>query len=384
MMRQLSSPVNRSRCGARLFAGAESVIVRVLCLCVLLACSAISVGAGEKEQTRKLIEWSADEPDTNFIRQHWRSMEQQSFDGFVFRLATPTGEQMMWQMWGGREYQPEEFEHCLGNLQAAEFKQLQDRFIRVNVTPGRVDWFDDVAWAGILENFRIAARIAKQSGCVGLLFDTEQYVFRLFDSEEVLQAYPAELAALKRKVDQRGRQWIRAVNEEFPGLKILMTFGYRAAQAGEELNFRVGNYELLAPFLDGMLAACDEQTVIIDGWEYAYGYKMAEEFETARKTVKKKALKWTAHARTYHKQFQIAFPVWTDYALKDSPWNETDFSRNFHTPAEFGQRLQLAAKYSDEYVWLYSAKPKWWTGENLPEEYRIALQNLYPLTVPNE
>lgn len=357
---------------------------RVVCLCACLLWPAISIEAGENKQGRKLIEWSADEPDTKYIRHHWQTMDQQPFDGFVFRLATPSGEQMMWQMWGGKNFQRSEFDHCLDNLKTAEFQRLQDRFIRVNVTPGRVDWFDDDAWEGILNNFRIAARIAKQSGCVGLLFDTEQYVFRLFDSDEVQKAYPAEIADLRAQVERRGREWIRAVNTEFPALKILMTFGYRAAQPSEEPNFRVGNYELLAPFIDGMLAACDEQTVIIDGWEYAYGYTEEEQYKASGKMIRKDALKWTAHPRKYQQHFKVAFPVWTDYALKDSPWDETDFSQNFHTPCEFGQRIQLAGKHSDEYVWIYSGKPDWWTGENLPDEYLKNLQNLYPLTILSE
>ena len=47
------------------------------------------------------------------------------------------------------------------------------------------------------------------------------------------------------------------------------------------------------------------------------------------------------------------------------------------TPEErarwFEHNMYYALHSSDEYVWLYTERPNWWTGENLPEGFQEAL-----------
>ncbi|MCG6157175.1 hypothetical protein [Rubinisphaera margarita] len=329
----------------------------------------------EKTTPKKLIEWSAVEPDSRTVRRLAEQFEQTPFDGFVFRATTATGEQMMWQMWGGRKYEFSEFGHVIEDFKQTTFNRPMDYFVRANVTPGKVDWFDDDAWSIICHNFAVAARLARATGSVGLLFDTEQYAYRPFDTDEIEQDFPSDPDERKRQVKQRGREWIRAINSEFPEATILLTFAYRASQESEEERFRVGNYELLAPFLDGVLEACDERTQFIDGWEYAYGYRSREEFQRARRIMTKRAARWAADSDRYRKHFRPAFGIWTDYAIHDFTWNSEDWSANFHQPAEFEERVRLALEQTDEYVWVYSSEANWWTGKQLPEDYRRALKN---------
>ncbi|HCS53856.1 hypothetical protein [Rubinisphaera sp.] len=324
---------------------------------------------------KKLIEWSAVEPDSRTVRKLANQFELTPFDGFVFRATTRTGEQMMWHIWGDREYVLEEFGQVIDDFQATRFVNSTDRFLRVNVTPGSVDWFNDDAWKIVLHNFQVAAQLAKQTGSIGILFDTEQYNIRLFDSEEMQKVFPHHSQDYRTKLRQRGREWIQAINEAYPDITILMTFGYRAAQKSEIKNFRVGNYELLAPFLDGILSACDERTKIIDGWEYAYGYQRECEFRNARHVMKHQANNWAADGCRYQKHVQASFGLWTDYSLRDYGWDLTEHSKNFHTPLDFESRLRFAMQHSDRYVWVYSGVPNWWTGERLPTEYIDALTN---------
>ncbi|HBN78613.1 MAG TPA: hypothetical protein DD473_22940 [Planctomycetaceae bacterium] len=322
-------------------------------------------GAVEK----KLIEWSAVEPDSRTVRKLADQFERSPFDGFVYRATTKTGEQMMWHIWGDRKYKIEEFSHVIEDFQSTNFRKLTDRFLRVNVTPGTVDWFDDNAWSVVLCNFQIAAQLARETGSIGILFDTEQYNIRLFDSEEMQKTYPYNPREYRAKLRQRGREWIEAINSEYPDITILMTFGYRAAQQSEIKNFRVGNYKYLAPFLDGILSACDERTKIIDGWEYAYGYRQECQFRDARRVMKHQAKDWTANRCRYEKHVQASFGLWTDYSLRDYGWDLNEHSKNYHTPFEFENRVRAALHHSDHYVWIYSGTPNWWTGERLPDEY---------------
>jgi len=39
----------------------------------------------------------------------------------------------------------------------------------------------------------------------------------------------------------------------------------------------------------------------------------------------------------------------------------------------FEHNLYYALKTADEYAWIYSEKPNWWTGDNVPEGYLDAL-----------
>ena len=43
--------------------------------------------------------------------------------------------------------------NAIDDLKATPFRRLTERFLRVNVTPGKVDWFDDQAWAVVLQNY---------------------------------------------------------------------------------------------------------------------------------------------------------------------------------------------------------------------------------------
>lgn len=167
---------------------------------------------------------------------------------------------------------------------------------------------------------------------------------------------------------------MRAVNEACPEITILLTFSYRAGKRSEEQFFRVGNYELLIPFLDGALSVCTPETRFIDGWEYAYGYTKPHQFARANRIIKQDIPFWTADRSRYRHHFEAALGLWTDYEFRDFGWNQTDFSGNFHQPDQLTARLGQAASQVDQYVWLYSSKANWWTGENLPEAYIEAVR----------
>ena len=66
-----------------------------------------------------------------------------------------------------------------------------------------------------------------------------------------------------------------------------------------------------------------------------------------------------------------------DYDWRGKGWDITDFSKNFYTPAEFEATVHTALKTADEYVWVYTEEPKWWTAsgnsDKLPKEYADAV-----------
>ena len=52
-----------------------------------------------------------------------------------------------------------------------------------------------------------------------------------------------------------------------------------------------------------------------------------------------------------------------------------EFSANWFSPREFGTAIRHALDHADAYVWIYSERINWWTGENVPPPYLEALRD---------
>jgi hypothetical protein len=333
----------------------------------------VVIPAAAQPGGKKLIEWGWDEPDTKFIRENIQKMEQFPFDGLVFHALTGKRANLAWEVWGGRKFAADDFQQAVADLKATRFSRFTERFLRVNVTPGKVDWFDDEAWACVVNNFGVAAQVAKEGRCKGFMFDTEQYEgVKVFDYRQQKEKDKKTFAAYQAKVRQRGREWARAVNQQFPDITILLTFAYALSQRTGSAKDRSGAaYGLLADFLDGVLDACSRETVLVDAWEFSYPYKERQQFEQAYETITKKAPGWTAVPEKYKGHVKAGFGVWMDHKRKG--WDVADFSKNYFGPGELEAAVRSALAVSDGYVWIYSERPKWWTKELLPQAYVEAL-----------
>ena len=352
-----------------------------------------------QRQPGKLIEWSAVEPTTAFMREYVRTMEQLPFDGLIFHLKTNDNVQMVWNMWSDTPFTVDQFSREIADLEATKFERFTERFLRCNVTPGNIDWSDEMAWKVVTGNFRTAAQIVRRSGCRGIMFDTEQYDHVPFswphqtreerdaaaakraesrdadsqpDKKPVAVAVPPEVYSLVR---QRGREWIRAINSECPDITILISYAYRSAQPTEGESFRVYGYELIPAFLDGVLEAASDGTRIVDAWEYSYPYRSRAEFEKGRRTIKEDSLRWTAVPAEYSQHVTAGFGLWMDFNVRGYEWHPDNVTLNYNTPLQFRQNLDDAFELTDEYVWIYSGQAKWWSHTELPDEYRQAVED---------
>lgn len=168
---------------------------------------------------------------------------------------------------------------------------------------------------------------------------------------------------------------MKAVGGQFPDLTVLLTFGYSIAQPGGGAKDRSEvSYGLLADFLDGMLDASPAETEIVDAWEGAYTYKQENQFRNACGTIKVKSAGWSAVPDKYRRQVQAAFGLWMDCNWRQVGWNVDDFAKNHFTPESFEKSVRLALKASDQYVWIYTEQPRWWTREKLPQGYVDAVK----------
>src|ERR1044072_7895517 len=148
-------------------------------LSVLLAASSSGRAAGPATNlsTKKLIEFGWDEPDTAFMRKHIRQMEQTPFDGCVFDIGykDSTGKtgRFMADAWGQRRFSTQDVQSAIDDLKATRFIRFTENFLRFDVTPGDVDWFDD--FSAVIGNTALAAKVARAGKARGILFDCEPY-----------------------------------------------------------------------------------------------------------------------------------------------------------------------------------------------------------------
>ena len=339
---------------------------------------------------KKLIEFGWDEPDTAFMRKHAAEMDATPFDGCVYhiRCLQPDGKDhdFLWSCWGRTAVAPGEVQHAIDDLKATHFKRLRHNFLRFNVTPGNLDWFDD--YSAVINNARLAARVAREGG-VGILFDTEQYNAHLFDYRKQTNATAKSWEQYAAQARLRGREVMAAFQEGFPGLKILMTFGYGAPwQESDALKrpLRECTYGLLAPFLDGMTEAATGGSRLIDGWESAYSYFEEKKFRKARQMIHHDILALAADPKKYQQVYSASFGLWMDYQWKERGWNVEHPELNPTPPDKFEEIARIALRYADEYVWVYTETPRWWSDKGgpvkLPSGYELALRRAAATTLP--
>jgi hypothetical protein len=326
--------------------------------------------------TKKLIEFGWDEPDTAFMRQHIAEMEATPFDGCVFHVKGDA----QWKAWGTILVPEAEVRAAVDDLKATPFKRFTHNFLRLNTAPAKIDWFDD--HSAVVANVKLLARAAKDGGCKGILFDTEQYEGQLFEYARQRDAKTKSWDEYAAQVRKRGREVMEAFQEGYPDLTIFLTFGYslpRQEAGGDRAKLPKAHYGMLAPFLDGMVDAAKGKARIVDGHELSYGYRDVARFAPAYEAMKSGVLPFVGadHAR-YAEVFSFGFGVWMDDDWRKKGWDVEDVSKNFYTPEGFEKSVATALKTADEYVWIYTETPKWWTAagkpDKLPAAYDAALR----------
>src|SRR6185295_9442779 len=143
---------------------------------VLVAAAGAMLLAGGCSPRKKILHWGWDEPDTRFLRENLREMEKTPFDGCVFSVRYGkggAGGSFSWQFWGRRKFTSLDVADALVDLRALRPRRFTENFLRVNVTPGDLDWFDD--FSSVAANASLAGQMAVAAGARGILLDVEQY-----------------------------------------------------------------------------------------------------------------------------------------------------------------------------------------------------------------
>jgi hypothetical protein len=337
--------------------------------------SAASQGEDVRRR-KKLIATGWDNADTTRLRENLTEMEKRPFDGVVIEVTGQIDAKRRCHLpttFSSEKWQRQWFQKPLEDLKACRFKRLTDNFVLVGANPGSVDWFDDEGWATIVEHWRIAAWLVKQSGLKGLLFDPEPYTppYSQF-------AYPAQPQKDKHsfteycaKVRQRGGEVMKAVAEEYPDIVLFCYFmnsvvSHATGQSDAGAVLEREGYGLLPAFFDGWLDAAPPTVTMVDGCEGAYRYNSALEYLEAGTAMRGdcQELVSPANRAKYRAQVQVGFGMYLDayWNPKTSPW----YVDGLGGPRvdRLRENVRTALRVADEYVWVYGEKFRWWPTPN--------------------
>ncbi len=331
---------------------------------------------------KKLIELGWDIPDTAFLRQNYTIMEQTTpFDGVIYELAqvvpsdgqTSQKQSSQW-LWDAAPWERQTFQPAIDDLQSCAFQQFTDNFIRINFSPATVAWNDDDGWKTIMQKVALCAWVAKTSGCTkGLAPDFESYGSELFRYHPDSGLSFQETVAFSRR---RGAEFVTAIASEYPDAIVLcLWMNSINVSAGRndtpETILESAGYGLLPAFINGMLDAAPRTMRFVDGCENGYYYDGEEAYARSALDM----LLWTGPAmrliapenRTkYRTQVQAGFGFYLDmysnpkgnHYYREAHEGETRFDR-------MTANLDAALSASDEYVWVYGEKYRWWTSGTL-------------------
>jgi hypothetical protein len=360
-----------------------SVRIRLRLPLLLLWALALGVPDAGAARAKKLIEWGWDEPDAAFLRSHIREMEATPFDGCVYhikyeRAPGDTGN-FSWDCWGRHLFTEAELQASIDDLKATPFRRFRQNFLRFNVTPGNVDWFDD--FSTVVANAELAARIAQAAGSRGILFDIEQYQGPVFDYHKQQHASERSWREYATQTRLRGREVMEAFQRGYPGITVFLSYGYSIVWKESRGGWRAlehCSYGLLAPFLDGLVDGAKGRTRLVDGHESSYPEKDPRRFPVYYRQMKKELLPIVAQPAKYRRVFTFSFGIWMDNDWRKNGWDPDRPDRNYRTPADFGPVVRKALQTADEFVWIYSETPRWWTvagrPTKLPKGYEDAVR----------
>ncbi len=336
---------------------------------IVFICAGVAVCAEADAVEKKLIAVGWDMPDAERLRANYESMDKLPFRGSSLRFTGRGGTPFLDFAHNREIWKPEDIDQIIEDLAAAKPKRLTDNFLDIKATPGDVDWFDDEGWAIIVDHWRAAARVAKEGGLPGLLFDPESYKSRQFGYQGqagVNEHSFDEYAVIAR---QRGREVMTAVAAEYPDITIFSLFMLSIIPESTrpaEAVLAAHTYGLFAPFVDGWLDAVTENVTIIDGCEQAYRFNSEVEYLHAANLIRNTCQRFISpeNRYKYRAQVQVSFGIYLD-AYTNPPDSNWYIDPGDQTPVRrFEDNLASALAAADEYVWLYGEKGSWWESPN--------------------
>ena len=323
-----------------------------------------------------LIVTGWDSPSPAQFRKHIAEFEKWGlFDGTTIRptrRGANGGEVDTRNAFSREPWRWEEFADALADLRAAKPTTCRETFLMLYSNPGDVDWFDDAGWREVVNHWRLLARLAKQGGLRGLLYDAEPYVkpHQQFCYAAQPEFAKHTFAQYRTKARERGREVMRAVGEEFPDATI---FSYRLfsdmlplLDSGDLTRaLEPDTYGLQPAFVDGWMDVAPATLTIIEGTEdIGYRANSAAEYNAAftRQRLRLPEFLAPENREKFARQLRIGQSLYLDAHI-NPPGNPWTIDRTGSSPARrLAANLSSALAASDGLVWLYGEQARWWPG----------------------
>jgi hypothetical protein len=247
-------------------------------------------------------------------------------------------------------------QETIAKLKQISWESLTDNFLWYGMKDGSdykfaVDFTQDSDWEAVEHNASLSARICREAGLKGFMLDTEQYK----GYQNNGGAYPMGKDT-PEVLRQRGRQWIEAVQTEYPAIIIIIFFAWSPDL--DQAEFLAG----IKHFLNGVLEGIKEPAQLIHAYENTFYYGQIagsrytnEGFQGDRaryQSAKDSMKEWRSFSTNpdkYDKFVKVGMAAW----VESDPW---DLWNGWASGSKdtIWSNLPLALAYSDEYVWVWS------------------------------
>jgi len=346
---------------------------------------------------KKLVRFAQDCPTAREFKAVLPGMQKSPFDGVVIRLNA-----------GRLCFRPTPYEEALflddfEELYSLTTGRISSNFLLLWAT-SPLDWFDDRQWKAAIGNVRLMAKAAVVGRCAGLLFDPECYGPSPWTWYDAPRRRGKTFGEYQEKVRERGREWIRAVQDVMPDPRILALFmngcdflAYArhlsateiADRQAKETEGMVADYALLSAFMEGVLLGARGGTQVIDGNEPAYYYPIEGEHGSYLRYSKERAARafYSERARErYEKLVRTGSTFYPNFIFGqyDPEWSGAGRMSRAEQRNWLMHNVYWAVKTADEYVWEYVDLPYSWMTGNMPVGYEELVRRARDQAVAGE
>jgi hypothetical protein len=318
----------------------------------------------QQRPEKKIVEYGWDVPYPDFVRDNIREMEKRPFEGIIFRTK---GFDHIFdtRLWKKEKLQPQ-----LDTLAQIKWKKFTDNFLTLYAaSKWKMDWFNEEHWNVIAENMKLFSIAVRSGKCIGVCFDPEPYGTDPW-------VYPGpykdkSFEQVTKQVRRRGRQFIIALQEHMPEIRVLSLFQLGLfGHVVDEPNIKIRQEKLrkqwmplLPAFCIGIVEGAAPGSILIDGNESAYYYENHHKFYEAYHLIRQRALTLVPEElrKKYNHNVQVGMALYIDQTLGKRTVKTISQSM---TPEQqlkfFEHNVYYALTTSDEYVWCYSERMNWW------------------------
>ncbi len=313
------------------------------------------------QNEKKLIEFGWDYPNISFLKANIHSMEEKPFDGVVFSFDFD-----IYNAFDTTQQPDSKFQY--NDLVKIQWKKFTDNFLFVRgASVSGAHWLDDNAWVKIIRNIKKVSKALAVSKAKGIGFDPEFY----FNNPDLNPwIYKTSLynhlsyQQVGDYVRKRGNQFINALQSEKPDVKILC-FWLLGLVSDQNKSFPIEETGMaLYPFfVEGMLAAKNKSSEIIDGDEASYWFHTPENFIESGEYLRENGSRLISKSlQAKFKQVSLAQSVYFDGIYAKLP----GFQQKFIGKPKLEwlrDNLYNAFKTTDKYVWFYNERINWWKNQ---------------------